>query len=133
MRFVVVDDHALFRRGIAESLESDNQFSVVGEGGSLDDAVKLVRDLEPDVCILDVNMPGGGIAAATEIHRIAPSVLILVFSFRIDAATVKSAFDVGASGYLCKGESGKILHEAIRKMLGGETYLDPALQGSIGT
>ena len=119
VRFVVVDDHALFRRGIVESLVVDKQFSVVGEGGSLDDAVRLTRELNPDICVLDVNMPGGGIEAATEIRRIAPNVLILVFSFRVDPTIVSRAFDAGAQGYLCKGVSGKILHDAVRTVLGG--------------
>ena len=127
-KFVVVDDHALVRRGIVESLSEDGAFQVVGEGAHADDAVELSQALGPHLIFLDVNMPrGGGVEAATRIHTDAPGVKIAMFSFRQDLAIVRASLTAGVSGYIVKGVSGSELIAMSHRILAGETVIDPEI------
>lgn len=126
-RLVVVDDHALVRQGIIETLEDDPDFEVVGQGASADDAVRVVNETKPDLIFLDVNMPGGGVAAASQIHAQNPDVLITMFSFRQDLAIVRACLAAGASGYIVKGITGCELNAVARRLLAGERWIEPEL------
>lgn len=115
-RIGVFDDHLILRRGIVENLSEDDDFVVVAEGGSADDAVDAAKRLTPDLCLLDINMPGGGIEAARRIMQTAPGVLTLVFSYRDDPETKAAALEAGACGYVLKGfAGGDDLNDAVRK------------------
>lgn len=126
-QLVVVDDHPLVRRGIVESLSEDAAFHIVGEGASADDAVDLTRALRPHLIFLDVNMPGGGVAAADRIHADVPSTKIAMFSFRQDLAIVRASLNAGASGYIVKGVSGTELIAVTHKILAGDTAICPEI------
>ncbi len=126
-RLAVVDDHRLVREGMIEILASEPDFLVAGEGASADDAVKIATGLRPDLVCLDVNMPGGGVAAAARIQAAAPDVRILMFSFRQDLDIVQACLAAGAHGYVVKGVSGPELVGVVRKILGGERHVDPKL------
>ena len=127
VRLVVVDDHALVRQGIIETLEDDPDFEVVGQGASAEDAVRVVNETKPDLIFLDVNMPGGGVAAASQIHTQNPDVLITMFSFRQDLAIVRACLAAGASGYIVKGITGCELIAVVRRLLAGEQWIEPEL------
>ena len=80
IRIGVVDDHPIFRDGARRTLMLEEDFKVIGEGESADDAIALCDKLRPDVMIIDMKMPGGGIKAVTEIHRRHPSIGIVVMT-----------------------------------------------------
>ena len=126
-RVVVVDDHPVVRRGIAATFEEQPDFQVVGQGASADDAKALVRETRPDLVLLDVTMPGGGIEAAMAIVKDHPEAAILMLSIREDLATVRAALRAGANGYISKGVSGNDLVNSARRILAGERYVSPEL------
>ena len=126
-RLAVVDDHPLVRQGIAENLEDEVDFCVVAQGGSADDAVAIAHKDKPDLIFLDLNMPGGGLEAATRIKAEVPDVKVVMFSFRQDLAIVRSCLAAGARGYIVKGISGPDLNRVARCLLEGGTYIDPEL------
>lgn len=127
IRVVVVDDHALFRTGVVQSLAFDSAIEVVGEGETAAEAVQLARDLAPDLILLDVSMPGNGIEAAREILRMPepPRVAMLTVSESDD--DVMRALEVGAIGYLPKGIRMPELIAAVRSLREGRNVVSPDL------
>ncbi len=126
-RVVVVDDHPVVRRGIAATFADEADFEVVGEGASADDAIKLAHDKRPDLILLDVTMPGGGVEAAGSIAKSRSETSILMLSIREDLTTVRAALRAGAHGYISKGVSGDDLVASARRVLAGERYVSPEL------
>lgn len=126
-RVLVVDDHPVVRRGIAATFSEEPDFEVVGEGASADDAVRLAQEKRPDLVLLDVTMPGGGIEAAAAIVKVRPETAILMLSIREDLATVRAALRAGAHGYISKGVAGDDLVVSARRVLAGERYVSPEL------
>ena len=118
-RVIVVDDHPVVRRGICETFAEQADFQIVGEGASADDAIALARDKRPNLVLLDVTMPGGGIEAASRIARAHPETAILMLSIREDLMTVRAALRAGAHGYISKGVSGTDLINSARRVPGG--------------
>ncbi len=123
----VVDDHQLVREGMTEILAAEADFRISAEGASADDAVRIAGRQHPDLVCLDVNMPGGGVAAAARIRAAALDIKILMFSFRQDLDIVQACLAAGADGYVVKGVSGPELVSVVRKILGGERHIDPKL------
>ena len=126
-RVVVVDDHPVVRRGVAATFAEESDFEVVGEGSSAEDAVRLAREKHPDLVVIDVTMPGGGVEAAAAIAKARPDVAILILSIREDLSTVRAALRAGAHGYISKGISGGDLVASARRVLAGERYVTPEL------
>lgn len=132
IRILLVDDHPLFREGVAHSLQSAPDIDVVGEASNGEDAVALARSLQPDMVLLDVNMPGmGGIAAAGEIAGLLPGVRIMMLTVSEDHESLLSALKIGAHGYVLKGVSANDLRTIVRSVAGGEAYVSPALAGEM--
>jgi two-component system, NarL family, response regulator NreC len=127
LRLVLADDHGVLRAGLCALLERQGDFEVVGEAESADEAVRLATTLQPDVAVLDIRMPGGGIEATRRIHEEAPNVVVLVLSQYDDTAYLRQALIAGASGYALKRSSGRELVQAIRAVARGEVYLHPSL------
>ncbi|HEX8968561.1 MAG TPA: response regulator transcription factor [Chloroflexota bacterium] len=117
----------MLRAGLCALLERQPGFEVIGEAESADQAVQLVTRLRPDVAVLDVRMPGGGIEATRRINEAAPNVAVLVLSQYDDTAYLREALVAGASGYALKRSSGAELVEAICTVARGEMYLHPSL------
>jgi DNA-binding NarL/FixJ family response regulator len=126
-KVVVVDDHPVVRRGIVATFDEQPDFQVVAEGASADEARILVREKRPDLVLLDVTMPGGGIEAAAAIAQSHPEAAILMLSIREDLTTVRSALRAGANGYISKGVAGEDLVASARRILAGERYVSPEL------
>jgi two-component system, NarL family, nitrate/nitrite response regulator NarL len=126
-KVVIVDDHPVVRRGIAATFAEQADFAVTGEGASAQDAIRLSRELRPDMILLDVTMPGGGIEAAAAIAKSRPETAILMLSIREDLATVRAALRAGAHGYISKGVAGDDLVASARRVLAGERYVSPEL------
>jgi DNA-binding NarL/FixJ family response regulator len=100
---------------------------VVGEAEAADVVVRLVRSLRPDLVLVDVRMPGGGLAAARQIKQDAPDVSVLILSQYDDPTYLHQAMAAGASGYALKRAAGQELLQGIRTVARGDVYLDPAI------
>lgn len=132
IRILIADDHPLFREGVAQSLASVPQFTVVGQAGSGEEAFALVSDLLPDVLLLDVTMPGdGGIVTAGKVAAAWPVVRIMMLTVSEDQDTLMAALKAGARGYVLKGVTARELANAVRVVAGGDIYISPALAGGI--
>jgi DNA-binding NarL/FixJ family response regulator len=121
----------MVRRGVSETLSEEADIELVGMGGSADDAIRLARDERPDVILLDIALPGGGIEAAKEIAKSYPDIKVVMLTVREDRATVKAALRAGARGYLVKGVDGPELVDTVRKINSGENYVTPALAAQL--
>ena len=129
-RVLIVDDHDLFRAGVRASLGS--QVEVVAESGEVEGAVRAIEELEPDVVLLDVHMPGGG--GAEVIRRLAasrPAVRFLALSVSDAAEDVIALIRAGARGYVTKTISGPELADAVRRVHEGDAVFSPRLAGFV--
>lgn len=125
---VLADDHAVVRRGLRLLLALEDGLHVVGEATGAEGALDLVRDLRPDVVVLDLNMPGQpALTAIPELRAAHPAVAIVVMTMEADPAIAQAALGAGASGYVLKDAAEAELVAAIRAVLAGRTYLDPGL------
>jgi DNA-binding NarL/FixJ family response regulator len=123
----VIDDHPLFRAGVIHTLRAEQDIQVVGEGCSAGDAVQLAEQNSPDIMMLDMNMPGGGIAAVQGVLSRVPHVKPVMLSAAINNDQVSAVMQGGAWGYVMKGVSGTELIQSLRVIHGGERYVAPAV------
>jgi two-component system nitrate/nitrite response regulator NarL len=128
---VIADDHPLFREGVAGLLAAQPDIEVVGQGASADEAVRLARDLLPDLVLLDLDMPGGGLNAARTIADTCPVTKIVVLTVSEADDHLISALKAGARAYILKGVAGRELVAILRGVLAGESYVPPALAASL--
>lgn len=131
IKIAIVDDHPVVRRGIRETLAETSEFDVCAEGGSAKDAISIARLSNPDLMLLDVNMPGNGIEALREIGRHSPDCKVLMLTIHEDQQTVRAAMQAGAWGYVAKGIDGEELLDTLRKVQSGSKYIDPALAAQL--
>ena len=131
IRIIVVDDHPLFREGVSLALANSPGLSVVGEGGSAAEAIALVGRLQPDVVLLDLSMPGGGLAALAAIVERWPETRAMVLTASESDDDVLAALRGGARGYVLKGVGASTLVEVVRGIAAGESYVSPALAARI--
>jgi DNA-binding NarL/FixJ family response regulator len=125
---LLVDDHALVRRGFRRLLEDDADIAVVGEGSNGDEAIRLMNELQPHVIVMDAAMPGtSGLAATRTIMKSAPAAKILMLSMHAEETLVRQAMAAGARGYILKNALDLDLAAAVKRVAAGETVLDPAL------
>ncbi len=125
IRLSVVDDHPLVRRGVSETFSEEADFEVVAEGATAQEAIRIAEQDRPDLMLLDVSLPGGGIEAAAIIRSVRPELRIAMLSVREDMATVRAALQAGARGYISKGVDGKELVACARKIMAGGNYVSP--------
>jgi DNA-binding NarL/FixJ family response regulator len=132
IRLVVTDDHPLFREGVIHSLNSEPEFSVVGEAGSGEEAYQRVAEQMPDVLLMDITMPGiGGIEAARRIAQDFPAVQIVMLTVSENEDDLMGALKAGARGYLLKGAAAQEVANAVRTVASGGVYVTPALASGI--
>ena len=131
IRIVIVDDHPMLRRGVSETLAEEPDLQVVGIGESADDAIRLVKQERPDLILLDIALPGGGIEAAKSIVTGYSDVKVVMLTVREDQATVNAALKAGARGYVVKGVEGPELVSVLRKIHLGQSYVSPALAAQL--
>ncbi len=127
LRIILADDHGVLRAGLRALLQEQPDLTVVGEVDTADGAVDLVRRLQPDLALLDIRMPGGGLTAVRRIKRERPETAVLILSQYDDPAYLREAMAGGASGFTLKRSSGPELLQAIRTVASGEVYLHPAM------
>lgn len=127
IRIVVVDDHPMMRSGIIQALEQAGDFDVVGDGASARDAIELAERYLPNLMLIDINMPGGGLEAVRAITASCPAVACVIITVREDEQTVLEALRLGARGYVLKGIGGQELAQTLRAVHQGEAYITPSL------
>lgn len=125
-RVLVADDHLPTRAGVRDVLER-NGFVVCAEASTAEQAVEAARRERPDVCLLDVRMPGTGLAAAATISSALPETSIVMLTVSRDDSDLFDALRAGASGYLLKDMKREQLPDALRQVLNGEASLPPSL------
>jgi DNA-binding NarL/FixJ family response regulator len=134
LRVLVVDDHALFRRGLQMVLGDEADIEVAGEAADGDEAVERAKELMPDVVLMDVRMPGrSGIEATREIREALPHVRILMLTVSDEEGDLYEAIKAGASGYLLKETSPEEVPEAIRSVVDGQSRISPAMASKLLT
>jgi two-component system nitrate/nitrite response regulator NarL len=125
---LVVDDHPLFRQGVVHTLGSVPDLTVVGEATSGEEALKLARELLPDVVLLDISMPGwNGLVTAERISTACPASAIVMLTVSEDKDRLLAAFKAGARAYVLKGVSPQELASVIRSSARGDVYVSPSL------
>ena len=128
VRVLIADDHPLFREGMRGRLDRMDDIAVVGEASDGDEAVRLSRELEPHVVLMDIKMPGlNGIEATREILRANPRVGVLMLTMFEDDDSVFAAMRAGARGYLLKDSGGEGVVHAIRAVTSGEAVFGPGV------
>ena len=134
IRVLVVDDHALFRRGLEIVLAAEEDIQVAGEAGDGAEAVDKAADLLPDIVLMDVRMPKrGGIEACTSIKEVAPSAKIIMLTISDEEADLYDAIKAGAMGYLLKEISIEEVASAIRAVHGGQSLISPSMASKLLT
>lgn len=131
LHVVIVDDHALFREGLASILDAEADMEVVGQGGSAMEAVQLARDLLPEIILLDIDMPGGGLEAARIISNDFPVTKIVILTASEQDDHLISALKIGARAFILKGVAARELLRVLRAVAAGESYVPPALAASL--
>ncbi len=131
-RVFIVDDHELVRRGLIELIDTEEDLSVVGQAGDVQEALLTLASITADVAVLDVRLPdGSGIELCREIRSLYPNVKVLMLTSFLDDEAILGAVLGGASGYVIKDIKNLDLLEAIRKVAAGETLLDIALVSNV--
>lgn len=134
IRVLVVDDHAVFRRGLQMVLEQEPDIEVVGEAGDGAEAVTMAANTAPDIVLLDVRMPKrGGIDACTAIKDAVPSVAIIMLTISDEEADLYDAIKAGAVGYLLKDIPIDEVATAVRAVRGGQSYISPSMASKLLT
>ncbi|WP_425472953.1 response regulator [Vallicoccus soli] len=134
IRVLVVDDHALFRRGLEMVLGQEEDISVVGEAGDGAEALDLARELTPDIVLMDIRMPRrDGIQACTAIKDVVPSAKIIMLTISDEEADLYEAIKAGATGYLLKEISIDEVASAIRAVAGGQSLISPSMASKLLT
>lgn len=131
-RVFIVDDHELVRRGLIEIIDTEEDLSVVGQAGDVQEALLTLASITADVAVLDVRLPdGSGIELCREIRSLYPNVKVLMLTSFLDDEAILGAVLGGASGYVIKDIKNLDLLETIRKVAAGETLLDIALVSNV--
>lgn len=129
---LIADDHEVVRQGVKLLIGNQPNIEVVGEAGDGSEAVAMVKELRPDVALLDIGMPGlNGLQAANLIHTAQPATRVLMFSMYEKEAYAHQALALGACGYILKTASGRELIEAIEKVAAGQYYFSPKINADI--
>jgi len=132
LRVMVVDDHALFRRGLQMVLQGEPDLDLVGEASDGAEAVERSQELMPDVILMDVRMPKrSGIEATTQIKDLLPHVKILMLTISDEEADLYDAIKAGASGYLLKEIPIEEVADAIRSVWAGQSRISPSMASKL--
>jgi len=128
IRVILADDHAVVRKGIREFLETDEGLNVVAEASNGDEALKLIRELRPDVAVLDIQMPGqSGIDVTRAVRTARLAIGVLLLTAFDDEPYIRAALQAGANGYVLKTADAQDIVEAVRAVFEGKSAIDPAI------
>ncbi|BDH60782.1 transcriptional regulatory protein DegU [Lysinibacillus sp. PLM2] len=125
-KIIIIDDHQLFREGVKRILDFEDTFEVVAEGDDGSDILSLYRDNNPDVVLMDINMPGkNGVDATADLIQEYPDAKVIMLSIHDDESYVTHALKSGALGYMLKEMDADEIVEAIKVVANGGSYLHP--------
>ena len=132
IRVLIVDDHALFRRGLIQVLLFEDGIEVVGEGEDGEDAIRKAEELAPDVVLMDVRMPRiSGIEATRRLAEALPTTKILMLTVSDEEDDLYEAIKAGATGYLLKEISIEEVADAVRAVMQGQTLISPSMASKL--
>lgn len=132
IRVMIADDHAVVRAGLRALIAADTSLSLVGEASGGVEAIELIRQLQPDVLVLDLSMPDlDGISITRRIKQEFSNIHVLILTVHEDEALVKEAIRCGASGYIIKNAAESELISAIKIIMRGDMYVDPSVLRSL--
>ena len=132
IRVLAVDDHPIFLDGLRAALRAED-ITVVGEATSAHEAVAAATELAPDLVLMDLQLPGGGLEATRAIVAARPATRVLVLTMSEDQRTVSAAVQAGATGYLVKGAGRGTLLDAVRAVAAGNAVFGADIAGSVLT
>ncbi len=129
-KVVIVDDHPLFRQGLRQLVETDGQFELVGEAGTGDEALALIRRSKPDIAVLDVNLPGiSGLEVARQVQSLKLPTRVVILTMFTEEETVDRALDLGVFGFVLKENATQDILASLVAVAKGEHYLSPSISG----
>src|SRR6187401_1296936 len=132
IRVFLLDDHEVVRRGLRDLLESDGDVEIVGESGTAAEATARIPALRPDVAVLDARLPdGSGIDVCRDVRSVDPDIKALILTSYDDDEALFAAILAGAAGYLLKQVGGNDLLDAVRRVAGGQSLIDPSLTARV--
>src|ERR1700730_9647183 len=133
-RIVIVDDHPLFRKGLEQLIQSHDGLSICGEAANAAEAMDVIRQIAPDMAIVDLSLPGAnGIELIKNIRAEFPKLLILVLSMHDESLYALRSMRAGAQGYVMKHEAMANVIQAIQEVFNGRPYLSPAMAAQVIT
>ncbi|EEX10844.1 transcriptional regulatory protein DegU [Ruegeria lacuscaerulensis ITI-1157] len=128
---VLADDHPIFRDGLRKTLDDSGEFKVLAAGCDAEEAVRLTREHRPDLVILDLSMPGGGLGATRQIAALGDAPRIAILTVSEDSNDVADALEAGATGYILKGVTASALTKSLRSIAKGEGFVSPGLASRV--
>ncbi len=132
LRVMLVDDHAIVRRGLSDLLSESPEISIVGEAGTVKQAVEEAARLKPDLIVMDLRLPdGSGVEACRDIRSANPAVKVLILTSHADQNALFAAVIAGASGYLLKDLNPRSIQDAVTQIGRGGAILDPQMATSV--
>ena len=132
VRVALCDDHSVVRSGLRRILAAEPDLEVVGEAGTIREAVVLAAAERPDVFVMDLNLPdGSGITATATVRKASPATRVLVLTVHDDVAYLRRAFEAGADGYVLKEAADVELVHAVRQVASGHQYVHPTLGAAL--
>ncbi len=132
VRILLVDDHPIMRRGLAELINLEKDLTVCGEADSIQTALELIKRYEPHVALVDLSLKNeSGLELIKDIHAQFPKVLVLVLSMHDELFYAERVLRAGAKGYVMKQQATDLVLVAIRRILGGEVYLSDLMSSKV--
>lgn len=133
IRIIVADDHPIYRDGVITSLEETGEFTVVGTASSAKEAIRIAEAKRPDIALLDLSMPGGGLAAVRAISAAGSAKHVAMLTVSEDDEHVADALRCGAIAYILKGVSASQLRNVLKGVANGEAHVSPGLAARLLT
>lgn len=132
IRVLVADDHEIVRYGLVQAIQEANDIDVVAEAGNGQEAILMFREHRPDVCLMDINMPGmGGVKATESIKNTDANARVLVLTMHLEDTIVKEALAAGANGYMLKNSHKNEIIEGIRKVYKGVMVMNDVVMRAL--